>query len=180
MNRFAALFVIWAGVTLLAGLIPSLFYQRFPQPQDFLLPGVIAFATIAIRLSSKGQAQTRGIITLPEDDFLVSQTQLAARASLDRFVRSFQAQAPGEEWFVKIPIQAKDGRSEHIWVKVLEVGPDEWKGLLANDPSGLEGLKINSEVVFPETDIEDWIINQGGKLEGFYSRDLMTREGPRR
>lgn len=57
--------------------------------------------------------------------------------------------------FIKTKFTEK-GKSEHMWVKVLEIGEDNIKGNLANEPNTIKKLKVWDFVKIKFEDIENY------------------------
>lgn len=141
---------------------------------------IVAFASVIVYLiiSSRAWNQRKNVALIEPNDFEVAQAKLQAQASLDRF-RRLMEQNPESYSSVKaaLPTAAVD-EFEHIWVESLVPGSPEtpWQGKLANDPIDLPGLKLGSDVSFPESAIEDWIFETSeDSIEGGFSLAAMRK-----
>ncbi len=146
------------------------------MPQPILVGLLIAVGAIGFVLWRSRQKDTN-YIRLEEGDLLIAQAKIEAQAKLDRFVR-LMSENPDDNFSVKVAFPNSEDSTEHIWVESLKPGSleEEWSGVLCNKPVALKGKKIGSPVVFPQSDIEDWMVmKEDGSYEGGFSIPAVMR-----
>lgn len=144
----------------------------------FAALAAIASIVVYLVISNREWRKRRNIALIEPNDFEIAQAKLQAQASLERF-RRLMEQNPDFYASVKaaLPTGAEDD-FEHIWVETLTPGSPEtpWQGKLANEPIDLPGLKLGSDVSFPESAIEDWIFETSeDSIEGGFSLAAMRK-----
>lgn len=141
---------------------------------------IIAVLFIAGYLMYSSQAAKKDDNFTYQDpnNFEIAQAKLQAQATLDRFL---QLSAENPECYASVKVALPTGHKddyEHIWIENVVPGTAEtpWQGRLANEPVELPGLKLGSEVSFPQAEIEDWIVSLGDdSMEGGYSVKILNR-----
>ena len=74
---------------------------------------------------------------------------------------------PGQFLMVKAPFAKPDGGNEWMWVEVVAWRGSRIRGVLANEPFEVPGLRAGQEVVVDEGDVFDYILrNPDGTEEG--------------
>lgn len=140
----------------------------------FAIASIIVYLMVCKREWKKHS----NIALIEPNDFEVAQAKLQAQASLDKF-RQLMEQNPDFYASVKAALPTGvEGEFEHIWIETLTPGsPDTpWHGILANEPIDLPGLTLGSEVSFPESAIEDWMVEmEDESIEGGFSFAAMKR-----
>lgn len=144
----------------------------------FAVIAAVALVVVYLIINSRAWNQRKNIALIEPNDFEIAQAKLQAQASLDRFRRLMEQNRDCYASVKAALPTATVDEFEHIWVESLVPGsPDvPWQGKLANDPIDLPGLKLGSEVAFPEAAIEDWIFETSeDSIEGGFSLAVMKK-----
>jgi uncharacterized protein YegJ (DUF2314 family) len=144
-----------------------------------LLATVAGVALIAYVLNSRAQPGGGTGVRVPQDDLVIGQAQIEARATFDRFEASFDEKGPADH-FLKVPIATGTGSFEHIWVENLSRNDTRWQGTLANDPIDLKDMKMGSPVEFDQADIEDWLVVGPDSRDGGFTISGVLRHNKKR
>ena len=96
-----------------------------------------------------------------------------ARKHWSKFTEAFSSRKPGDHFFVKTPITVGQS-TEFIWFEIENVSRSRLFGRLANEPGGLEGLHLGSEVDVSIENVYDWYYSRGGRdLVGLFTDEAV-------
>ena len=104
-----------------------------------------------------------------------------AKATIDDFVRAFQAQKAGaKDYYVKKPFSTPAGEMEHMWIEVTKVEDGVLKGHVANEAEETREVKMGQAVSLKTSEISDWKYQDGNKLIGGYTiRYFVDKMSPK-
>ena len=97
----------------------------------------------------------------------------AARTSWGEAVAHLRA---GGELSAKFPFATRAGSVEHIWVAVRSVDGELVRGVLANEPRDLAGLKLGSAVECKVAELSDWLFLRDGAMVGGYTVKVLDEQ----
>jgi uncharacterized protein YegJ (DUF2314 family) len=91
-----------------------------------------------------------------------------------------------EDWRRLIPVidrplikarfeSARTGKSEHMWVEVMNFDGEIVVGELANEPSEVPELSQGDEVRVTVDDVSDWVYWQGDSTVGGFTLTVLER-----
>ncbi|MFK5921283.1 MAG: DUF2314 domain-containing protein [Verrucomicrobiota bacterium] len=113
------------------------------------------------------------LVGLPDDHPEMLAAKKKARESLPGFFRIMEGHSEElTEFSVKVAFPTDLG-DEHIWVSDLSLEARGLKGLLANDPNNIPGIKLGDEVVVEENRISDWSYCEGGVFQGHFTTKVL-------
>lgn len=106
-----------------------------------------------------------------EDPRLVAATA-EARRRLPEFVAAFDEADDKEAFLVKGPFT--DGtHTEFMWVQPTAVEGETIRGLLANDPFQVRGLRQGKAVEIAFGDVSDWVYGKDGEPVGMFTEAII-------
>lgn len=112
------------------------------------------------------------------DDPELAAAEAEARATLPGVKGRFYGRPiPKETLSVKTGFPTPDGGVEHMWVAVDRWEGDRLVGTLANDPEQIPSLKCGDRAEVAEADLEDWIVSEGGGMEGAFTVKVLMARG---
>lgn len=121
------------------------------------------------------RAPEEELIFAKEADAEVAAATAEARRTLPVFWGKFDARPAGyADYALKVGLKTSGGGVEHIWMDVLDRRDGKVRGVLANEPYELPGLKAGSQVEVEEALISDWQYSKGGKLYGHFTTRALT------
>lgn len=111
------------------------------------------------------------------DDEEFQATVVAARNTLAEF-RNLLADSSHEKYpLVKALLSEPDYRA-FIWLSVVEHSSVGFVGEIFELPSHFKGYSLGTQIAVPDSEVQDWMINDEGTLHGGYSlryaRSKMT------
>jgi uncharacterized protein YegJ (DUF2314 family) len=113
-------------------------------------------------------------VELPAHDARVAQAKAQAQRHWNEFSASFRSR-PSLDHEVKVPFPTADGSREHLWVHVTSLAGPRVAGTIANDPIGDVGYVYGDRVRLARADVEDWMVNDGGRtVAGYFSREAVA------
>jgi uncharacterized protein YegJ (DUF2314 family) len=113
-------------------------------------------------------------MAVESEDSLMREAIEKARASLH--VLTDGVAEARDQAFVKFPLVAPSGATEHIWGIVHAVRGDEAVVSLANDPIHEQPAGQTPRMTTRLRDAEDWmLVDQGGRIRGGYTTIAMFR-----
>jgi uncharacterized protein YegJ (DUF2314 family) len=119
------------------------------------------------------------IIRVPNQDRAMAEAIAKAQATLDDFLATWKAQAPGTSEY-RLKVQVKDGSlSEHFWVQPFRPTATGFEGVLANEPRIVRNVKGGQRIAFSRTDISDWGYVRDGKQVGSFTICAMFKHAPK-
>jgi uncharacterized protein YegJ (DUF2314 family) len=102
----------------------------------------------------------------------------AMREIADVKTRFLSGLAPGHILFHKRGFATPDGGAEYMWIAVSEWSEKSVTGTLASHPRLVANVRTGERVVFPESEIFDWMIElSNGRHEGGYTSEVVSKEG---
>lgn len=123
----------------------------------------LANAPVPVVLATDGQAMERAI----------------ARARQE-WPTAVEHHAKGGELTVKLPFRTRRNGTEHIWVQVTRIEGDTVSGLLANEPTDIEGKKIGDPVTGKVAELSDWLFLRNGEMVGGFTVKVLQAQGEKR
>jgi len=106
----------------------------------------------------------------------------AVREAVSRwpeFVSAYERSTPSEQERFIVKAEFREGKkSEFMWVSVRELGVDELRGILMNDPHELMDVHRGAEVCISLDRLNDWIYpGKNGTHEGGFTLDVLADSG---
>lgn len=104
------------------------------------------------------------------------EAQVLARERLESVVRPVwdRGLAPGEKVAVSVPFTTRTGTREYLWIELTEWRGDRMKGVLANEPINVPGLRKGDVVDVVQGDVFDYVWKRpDGTREGNWTRGFV-------
>lgn len=127
----------------------------------------VLLVVIGCKKSDDPVVQVRG------EDSEMNAAISAAQLSLTNFIAAFRNPSANQHYFlVKGKFVAGD-EVEHIWVADLTYDGSTFRGVIANEPERISGLRFKQSVEVHKEQISDWMFVQNGKLVGGYTPKVL-------
>jgi uncharacterized protein YegJ (DUF2314 family) len=145
--------------------------------------GVLAVAAYAVTPRSETiteKASRDGIVNVAKTDPDMAAAMRRARASLPEFLALADAPRPGMSGFsVKVGVHEGD-RTEFFWIFPFARAEGKFSGTLNNQPRIVRNVQFGQSIGFAESDIVDWLYQDGDKMKGSFTTCAILKHEPRR
>lgn len=118
-----------------------------------------------------------GVIGYEATDARMNAAIDEARRTLPSFLEAFVVSPLDQRtaFSLKLGLPTSDGGVEHIWVSNLRLDGDSFVGELANEPIGLPGMALGSQVTVDLDQVSDWsLLSKDGLYGGFTMRVMLA------
>lgn len=113
------------------------------------------------------------VIPIDGDDPRMKAAVSQARSRFAEFQSAFEAKN-GRDFAIKVPV-TEGGNTEHVWVEVGSIGPDEIGGQLASEPVALGDYRLGSRISVKRSEIEDWTFRREDDLVGLFTLPVVQQ-----
>jgi len=154
-----------------------------PWMRTLAVIAVLAVAAYAVTPRSETiteKASRDGIVNVAKSDPDMAAAMRRARATLPEFLALADAPRPGMSGFsVKVAVHEGD-RTEYFWIFPFARKEAGFSGTLNNRPRIVRNVQFGQSLSFAESDIVDWLYQDGDKMKGSFTTCAILKHEPRR
>lgn len=118
-----------------------------------------------------------GTFSVTTEDVLMNQAIDKAKRTINDFDAAFKSGNQSYFGFaVKKRYVTPDGGGEHMWVAVMEILRDGYKGFVNNDAEITQVVKYGDTVIVRKNEITDWMYVNKDVLKGGYTTRVIRSQ----
>ena len=154
-----------------------------PWIRTLAVVAILAVAAYAVTPRSETiseKASRDGIVNVAKTDPDMAAAMRRARATLPEFLALADAPRAGMSGFsVKVAVTEGE-RTEYFWIFPFARKEGKFSGTLNNQPRIVHNVKFGQLIGFAESDIVDWLYQDGDSMKGSFTTCAILKHEPRR
>lgn len=124
-----------------------------------------------------GLDSAKHLYNVTAEDWGMNEAIATARRTIGQFDTAFARQdSTSSDFAVKKRYPTPDGSGEHMWIAVMSIEKNRYRGVVNNDAEQTLLVKYGDTVMVDKSEITDWMYVDNKFLQGGYTIREMRRE----
>jgi uncharacterized protein YegJ (DUF2314 family) len=140
----------------------------------------VSLSTVANGFPSEEREEEPNVYIVGAEDVAMNLAMATARATIGEFLQRLNDPPKGQSHLTLKVMLEEDEVVEHVWLETLSHDDGEFSGIVANEVRFLSNVSLGDRVVFPVSQVSDWMAVEDGRLVGGYTlraiRENMTAD----